>query len=150
MKVLVLGVLLGAALAGCGEGQQFGVGVGQQFQTMKTGVYDGADAYSGPTQFGTNKMSLMANSITIYDTSGILLAGIGGGAAAFNAQQKAREAAIKSGAQVGDSYSYSYEVYTPVPGQLTTIRYTWSESDSYDNSMGAPSTPVSYSDTDLG
>lgn len=58
---------------------------------------------------------------TIYDKSGILLAGLATAGSKMSAEQKAKQDAIDRGAKVGDTVTYTYEEFAPVPGNWTML-----------------------------
>lgn len=93
-------------------------------------------------------MSFTSTGFTIYDKTGILLAGAASAGDAYTQQQAAKESAqrqaIASGARPGDTYSYSYShnVYAPVPGNWTYL--------SYDRGKGTINErEIAYSEFDL-
>lgn len=122
--------LTAAAAAGCG------IGYGQKLQSTSIGPYTGDFNIDGdPGYEGTTSYSGAGHAITLYDTSGILLSAAGSAGSAYTAQQKAEKAAIERGGQPGDRYSYSYQVYMPVPDHLTTLSYSWDDTGGVDNSQ---------------
>ena len=138
-------VIVVALVAGCG------IGYGQKVQSSTIGRYDGAFNIDGdPAYEGTTAYATTGHSVTLYDTSGMLLSVAGGAGAAYTARQKAETAAIERGAKAGDRFSYSYQVYMPVPDRLTTLSYSWGDTTGVDNSRadGAAATG-SYFELDL-
>lgn len=128
-----------------------GIGYGQKTQSTTIGRYDGAFNIDGdPSYEGTTKFRTTGHSVTLYDTSGILLSTAGGAGAAYTAREQAKQAALDRGAQPGDSYSYEYQIHMPVPNKLTTLSYSWGDTKGVDNSMadGTMAT-ASYFELDL-
>ena len=145
---LVLAISL-AALAALAGG--CGIGYGQKVQSSTIGRYDGAFNIDGdPAYEGTTAYTTTGHSVTLYDTTGILLSVAGGAGAAYTARQKAEAAAIERGGKAGDRFSYSYQVYMPVPDKLTTLSYSWGDTTGVDNSRadGAAATG-SYFEFDM-
>ena len=128
-----------------------GVSYGQKVQSTTLSPYggdfniEGDPAYEGSTRFTTR-----GHSLTLYDTSGLLLAVAASAGSAVTAQREAEQAAVERGAKVGDRYSYEYQVYMPVPNKLTTLSYSWGETTGVDNSRADGAMAVgSYSELDL-
>jgi hypothetical protein len=125
-----LALALGLASSGCG------IGYGQKTQSATIGSYGGDFNIDGdPSYEGTTKYRTTGHSVTLYDTTGILLGVAGSAGAAYTAREQAKQAAIDRGAKAGDRFSYESQVYMPVPGKLTTLSYSWGDTKGIDNSM---------------
>ena len=84
---------------------------------------------TSPTS-GQEGVSMQSQHISFHDATGIMLAAMGNAGAQYNAQQQARQQAIRSGAKAGDTYTYSYKVVPPAPGLWSTFTYGWGSSGS--------------------
>lgn len=119
-SVVALGLCL-ATLSGCG------VGIGQMVTRGTIGPDDDntfdntGSSYVSDTSVGLTR----ANAITIYDSTGIMLAALGTAGNAYNAQQEAERNAVARGAQAGDTYEYSYDVVQPAAGTNTRLTLAW-------------------------
>lgn len=124
VTVGVCGVCVGL-LSGCG------IGVSRSIQQAEIGKYDGDFGYDTPVK-GSHSVGMQSTAITLYDRTGVLLAGAGSAGNAYTAQQKAESDAVARGGKVGDQYSYSYETIPPVPGNTTTLTYAWGSTDTFE------------------
>lgn len=109
MRITTIGLLgitlLSAPMVACGIGAQ-------------TGVHT---ANFVPAEGEARRGSFTTYGATIYDKTGIMLAGIGTAASKANAEREATREAIEDGAKVGDTITYTYTEYAPVPGNWTRL-----------------------------
>jgi hypothetical protein len=114
----LLAVGCGLLLGGCG------IGVGQGFARSTMGPQSSTFSET-PTTQQTRVGFARINTVTLYDTTGILLAALGTAGNAHNARMEAQDRAVRSGAQAGDTYSYSYQVVPPAAGTKTSMTLGW-------------------------
>lgn len=116
IRLVVVGGLAAAALGGCGVGVQT---AGHSTKFIES----------------DQRVNFVSKGFTIYDKTGILLAAAGTAGDAYVKQQEARERAVSQaaamGARPGDTvtYSYTHNVYAPVPGSWTYLSYDWGSGD---------------------
>ncbi|MCB9736016.1 MAG: hypothetical protein H6745_25805 [Deltaproteobacteria bacterium] len=134
---------LGAALSACG----FGIGAGVRYHpvTVTDGKGLSADVTGGEWSKG-----MLSPEITIYDRTGLMLAGLVTAANRYNAAQDALASARARGVPAGSSVPYTYEVMPALPGMFTRLTFSWGSSDDIESKTGRSlRTDFSYFSFDL-
>lgn len=124
-SVWVFGVLVLGLLSGCG------VGVGQMLTRGTVGPDEGT-TFSNTSSGGVSDTSMgltRANAITVYDSTGMLIAALGTAGNQYNARRDAEESARRRGAQAGDTFDYSYDVVQPAAGTNTRMTLAWGSTE---------------------
>ncbi len=95
------------------------------FALSACGIGAGVQANRVSMPDGGNSANLMAKSITVWDSTGGLAAGLGTVGNRYTAEKAARAQAIKDGKKPGDSYEYEYAVVPPAPGYWASYTFSW-------------------------
>ncbi|MFO0750066.1 MAG: hypothetical protein U1F43_31010 [Myxococcota bacterium] len=119
---LVTLLVLSAPLAACG----FGVGAGLRYHHIAVNDPDGVSA----NEVGGHWSKGMFNhELTVYDRTGLLLAGLATAGNRYNAAQDALARAQAAGVPAGTEVPYTYQVHTPVPNTFTRLTFSWGSTD---------------------
>jgi len=141
LHAAVVGLVLAALGGGCG------VGIGQAAVRGTVSRNDDNWLDSDRSEyFQDNSIGITrANTVTFYDSTGMMLAALGTAGNAYNAQQDAEAAAIRGGAEAGDTYSYEYDVVEPAAGTNTRLTFAWGSTEN-----GSVSGPLGNGDVGTG
>lgn len=133
----------GLTASACG----FGAGAGLRYHHV---TVDDPDSVSSDVTLGEWSVGMLTHELTIYDRTGLLLAGLATAGNRYNAAQDALSAAARSGTPAGTSVPYTYQAHKPVPGTFTRVSLSWGSTDSVERKDGA-SIPVDldYFDFDV-
>jgi len=135
MKRLIF--LVGLIASGCG------VGAGVMIHNVDLDPKVG-NQYTGIEH--SRELQVVSPVITLYDSTGMLVAGLGTAGNAHTAKREARERAMRrKDAKVGDTYSYSYRQLPPAAGTVSALSFTWGSTEKL-RSFADPDNPVEVDD----
>lgn len=143
-------VALAAALLCCAPARaEWGIGYAREWHgvNLDPAPEDTPLFLEQMPEYAGASFSMQSNRITIFDSSGVLLAGLGTAANREVARRRAEESARERGAKVGDSYSFTYDNLAPVPGHMTELRVFWGSGSGI--TMRRPGLEVSQSSAEL-
>ncbi len=120
---LVVGVGVAAPQSARAADFTLGLEYAQEWHHGVIGRRRVANTFTGDG--GVIDVNARMHRISIVDTTGFLLAGLGGGASKYTAKRKAIRKWASDGAHSGDTISYSYSMPAVVPGVITRLSFAW-------------------------
>lgn len=115
---------------------EVGIGFGTDLEYNKWYGSRGASAGMDPDGYGAS-FTMGVRRLTLYDTTGLLAAGVGAGLA----KEAARERAQAQANRTGRPEWYTWNQVAPAPGHMTTLSFVWG--DAADPSLQGTSQPKS-------